>query len=439
MENNNSDNYMRFARKLAGLVKDNWINTVAGIGKSMDKTQYTEFGDYRFMVDQELSKMYVGDGWSKRIISIVPDDMTREWVWIKDDDEHKITKKLQSLGAEKIFNTALRWQRLFAGSIIIVGALDGNDLSEPLNINAVKDVGWLKAISRDQIELSTSIFQDDVKKPGFGKVEKYYLRIRTGINTYNYILVHRSRVLEFFGEPVPEDTPGVDIKLRYWGTSVLQHTFKDISNYASITQGITNIILEFIIGKYKFDNLAEMLAQGQEEKILTRMEIINMTKSIINSVFLGRNEDYIRDTVNVTGLPELMDRFMMNVSSVTGIPVTRLFGRSPAGMNATGESDERIYYDTVRNKQRLDMIPKIQELVNIIAASMKLSKKYYEVEAKPLRQKTEKEEAEIENDYADAELKKAQKYQIYVQNEILSPDQISDHEFPDGEIPDDED
>lgn len=48
------------------------------------------------------------------------------------------------------------------------------------------------------------------------------------------------------------------------------------------------------------------------------------------------------------------------LSALTNIPQTILFGRSPAGMNATGESDFENYYNFIERIQKQDVKEKPQ-------------------------------------------------------------------------------
>ncbi|MFP3681974.1 DUF1073 domain-containing protein, partial [Pseudomonas sp. SIMBA_041] len=60
---------------------------------------------------------------------------------------------------------------------------------------------------------------------------------------------------------------------------------------------------------------------------------------------------------------------MLDISGASEIPVTRLFGRSPAGMNATGESDLQNYYEVVQQQQESTLGPILDKLLPIICMS----------------------------------------------------------------------
>jgi phage-related protein (TIGR01555 family) len=411
---------------------DGWANVLTGLSGKMDKKQFNDFVKGKYLSEDLLSDLYINNGLAKKIIDIIPDDMTRQWISIEDDKDDKIKKKLEFLQAETIFKNALSYQRLFGGSIIIMGIADGRDPSEPVNVNNIKDVFWLYPIEKTEIELSLSKFNTDILSENYGKVELYKVQIEefteNGATTERLIDIHSSRVLEFKGELLPRCYSNYNIEDRYWGISSLQSMWDSLSDLGIAYHNVSNLIQELIINVYKFPQLAEKLAQKDGEKaVINRMEIINMYKSIINGVILDSEEDISRTTANLGNLAEILDRLMMSVSADSGIPLTRLFGRSPAGQNATGESDERIYYDKVKSDQETDMRPALNKLIKYIALSKTINvKDNVQFIFNPLFQMTEKEQAELNDKQADSELKKAQERQIYMMNGVLSGEEVRD-------------
>lgn len=425
---------------------DGWANAMAGLSGLQDKRKMTEYGSFHLVPDQELECIYFGDGLGARIVDMLPDDMTKEWIELSaegsteegggEDDVDDKTKadievvkaEMERLDVENKFNEALKWARLYGGSIIVVGALDGQTLDQPLNIKRISDIDYLRVVDRSDIYLASSIFQMDPMKPGFGSPIVLRVIFYVGTRTI-YQDVHVSRCILFKGRRVPA---GATLELnaweRFWGLSEIQMCYERLRDYGGMMESVVNVIYEFVIGKYKIANLANLLASGQESQITTRMEIINMTKSVIHAVLLGEGEDYTRDSVSLAGIGDILDRGMMNLSAVTGYPVTKLFGRSAAGMNSTGEGDMTNYYDMVAAKQKTKLKPGLRELIKIICAWKKIQTPLT-VNFNPLRQATEAELATIAKDKAQAEFYTAQKYGIYIDKAVLTPDTVFEMEF----------
>ncbi len=70
------------------------------------------------------------------------------------------------------------------------------------------------------------------------------------------------------------------------------------------------------------------------------------------------------------GLAECYQQFIMDIAGAAEIPVTRLFGRSPSGLNATGESDLQNYYEMIAEKQETYLRPIFSKLLPVICMSV---------------------------------------------------------------------
>jgi len=405
------------------MTNDAWANTIAGLSGTGDKFRNgnTVFEEYPWLEDEELTNIWMGEGLGKRIVSSVADDMTRNWFDIEGDENGKIQDELTRLEAKNKINQAVKWARLYRGSIILLGFKDGLDLEHPRGATT-KQIDWMKVYPASRVPVTTTDIVSDPKSPYFEDVEVYKIYTLSG----SIIRAHASRCLVFKGDPVPESSGNIEFKYRYWGMSALQPAWERLSRFAAVEQGISNLLMEFVIGVFKLSGLAEMLAEDGDgsKKVYTRMEIINASKSLINSVLLGEDEEFSRNTANVGGMADLWDRMMMMLSAVTEIPVTRLFGRSPAGQNSTGESDLRNYYDSVKAKQETWLNPPVQDLINWINGYLKQTSTPA-VKWKSVWELTETEK--LANQKTQAETDK-----MYYDMGVLSEQEIRQHRFVDG-------
>lgn len=249
-----------------------------------------------------------------------------------------------------------------------MGYSDGGSLEKPIRNSSKSVINYLKVYEKPRITPVESSLIVDPKSPYYEDYELWNLEKLNGPS----FVVHRSRLLFFKGVPVPKKAEFSDSYTRYWGMSVLQQPWDQIKDLGAANQGVANLLLEFNIGVFKIDGLANILAQNNVEAIKNRIEIINASKSVINSILIGENEEFRRDAAGLGGLSPLLDLFMTSVAGVSGIPTTKLFGKSPAGMNATGESDTRNYYDNVESFQANKMTNPIQTLVNAINKSLQV-------------------------------------------------------------------
>ena len=106
----------------------------------------------------------------------------------------------------------------------------------------------------------------------------------------------------------------------------------------------------------KVAGLDELIkGQGRGHSNLTLDELLqnlDKTKSIYRTIFTGTEGDASRVGVTFAGIPDLMDREAMRLAAIADIPTTRFLAQSPAGMNATGESDMKNYAIHIASMQK---------------------------------------------------------------------------------------
>ena len=83
---------------------------------------------------------------------------------------------------------------------------------------------------------------------------------------------------------------------------------------------------------------------------------------MINAVVLDGEEEWQRIGVDFNGMPEILQMYLQIAAGAADIPVTRFVGMSPAGLNATGESDLANYYDRIHSDQELRLTPALEKL-----------------------------------------------------------------------------
>ena len=427
-------------------VADGWTNVLSGLGGRNDKANRTHFGSFRLILDVELQQMYMGEGLVTRIIDCPAEDMTREWIDLEghlEDDEQEqadmetVSDTLEDLDTEVAFNTALKWKRLYGGALIVMGIIDGKTPDQLVDFNRVRGLSSLRVVDRVDVHIWNSIFDTDVMSPTFGQPLVYDVIFHIGVTRVEQF-VHASRCIPLFGKRVPQNLAYLlNMEHRYWGLSEIQFGYDKLRDFGTITGSTVNIVAEFLIGKYTLDGLKQMLAEGNEQSVISRMEIISMCKSMINAVLLDAGgqggdgaEKFERDSATLTGLPDIIDRFMMIIGGVYGIPVTRLFGRSAAGMDATGENDIAQYFDMIRSEQKTELKPALRKLIAMICAWKKIANPP-DVKFNKLQQMDEEQEAKISQMEAETAKAKMETDTGYITAGVLSPDDVYARDFAD--------
>lgn len=344
---------------------DGLENVVAGLGTDRDKRQYSSWGLPRTLTRMELENMYRSSWLSKRIVNTVADDMTREWRTADFDEESETSAKLdlfeetetQFCVQEKV-NEALRWARLYGGSVIVVGLRGSDNLSKPLNPETVSQgsLRYLHVMDRWRVAPSGEI-DSDLQSPNFG-LPLFYLLAESGIK------VHWTRLIKFDGQKVPYF---VWRQNGMWHDSELQHVVESLMNTDTASASIATMMFEANVDVVKSPSLTDMLStRDGEAKLTKRFQLAAMMKSFNRMLLLDGEEEYEKKGNNFTNLADIWQQFMIDTCGAADIPMSRLFGQSAKGLNATGEGDLKNYYDKIRSDQKKQLKPQLDRLDQVL-------------------------------------------------------------------------
>jgi len=341
--------------------EDGYKNLLSGYGTNRDPSEHTTPQSDTALTRQYVESVYRADGIGRRIVDLPAEEMTRQWVQVQGDDGEDRASELHRLGAKQQFNRALRWAGLYGGAMMVMIADDRQpNLSAPLRERQLRGIEDLLVYDRHQVGWTGQSVSMDPTSRWYGKPETFLVSPISGVP----FTVHRSRVLMFDGDDIPD-------RLRSqndgWGDSRLQAVYRSLSRYAEGMGGTSAILRDFILPVLSMKNLSDMIASGQEDVVKKRLEILGVSRSILNVLLIdAEDEGYEKKASSVSGIDNLLAELKHNISACAGIPQTKLFGRSPAGQNSTGESDIRQWYDTVRGEQEDKMIPQLTELVRLL-------------------------------------------------------------------------
>lgn len=364
---------IRKIKKPATLVHDGFMNamTRTGLG-NLNPISYSGYMYQNLTSNyQMLANMYKSNWIIKRIIDVVAGDMLKEGYditsQITPEDENRIKKLERRLRINQKINEGLCWGRLFggAGGLIVI---DGEEnLEEPIDYDAIglnSFKGILIFDCKHGISPCVELISD-INNIEFGLPEYYEI---TSDNLHS-VRVHHSRILRFEGRRLPAfDRPSNN----YWGMSEIEHTMDELTKRDNVSWNIAMLTFLANIRVLKLFGLESLQGRANADgksNLQSRIEATNMIMNSQGLLVLGEQDDFQSFQYSFAGLGECYDRFMMDISGACEIPVTKLFGRSPAGMNATGESDLTNYYDMIRERQESILRPIYEKLLPIMFIS----------------------------------------------------------------------
>lgn len=406
-------------KKQVNAVKnDGWSNILTFLGvRGKDRTQSNKY-TYDYKLDEnQLMNLYTGDGFAKKIVDIFANEMIREWFTVEGDTDKLILGALDEIDGKCKVTDLIRWARLFGGAVLLLGIDDGQELTEPIDYNNIRKLDYLHVFDRHQVWWTHSdVYTAESKH--FGKPEFYH--INPIVTQQTEIVVHESRIIKMDGEKLPTQRY---VENDYWGDSVLQSVYTQLK-HLGVAYGCTaNIIEDFIQTILSVNNLSDLLASGNDDLIQKRLNIIDTSRHVANTILLDSEESYSKQASSVGGLDGLIDKFTLALASVSNIPATFLMGQSPAGLNATGSSDIRMFYDNIKSEQEDTLRPVLEKIVKIIMLSSEGGFGGRELENwcikfNPLWQLTDMETANLRKTIAETD-------QIYLNTAVLDPSEVA--------------
>lgn len=340
-----------------------WFNPANGLGG-----QRNRFLPDGFIHCRELAQIYDGDWLARKIVQLLPSFALRRGFEIEDaTDSAAILTKFNALNSsirnpDGVLKDGLFKGRLLAGAAIIVGLdSDPKTPAEP----GQGDVRWLDVVRRDQLRLD--LRNEDANSPRFHEAELYGI---VGQHPRAGLSIHASRVILCEGIP-QEDLLFLSRSDGYpfpW-LSVLQPVLRELSNFNLSWSAISHLLQEASMGVMTMNGLIEMLSSEDSAEIDARLSQISQSKSVARTVFLDaqNGETFTRAEVGFTGIAAVIAQVLQVISAAADAPATLVFGTSPAGMNATGESDLTNWYDRVCAYQESTVKPKIERLLSFVA------------------------------------------------------------------------
>lgn len=412
--------------------EDGYVNLLTNYGTRRDSSTAYTYQSAPLVDDQTLTEYYISNGLFSKIIDAPAERAATGGFDLglnNEDLESIVTDALDDVEWETIATEAIKWTRLFGGALGVMLIDDGGTLEQPLNCNRIKSIEEIVLFERPCVEPDyTRIYgySGDGQNLKRRMRDPEYYRVTSQMGSF---IVHESRCLTFRANKLPELTKFQ--QYQFWGVPEYVRIREELRE-TMVSHGYSVRMLERCIqAVHKMGDLAlKMMSDEGEAQVLKRMELVDLARSLFNTVVIDKDgEDYGFQTYTMSGVKDILDGTCNMLSAVTQIPQTILFGRSPAGENATGDSDMENYYGYLGGIQKVVLKPAATRLMDVIFAAAKNIGQIdkvpkFKVEFNPLWKLSDTEEANLDKIRADAAFVRAQTAIQYVTNQVLSPEEV---------------
>ncbi|APA83227.1 DUF1073 domain-containing protein [Francisella tularensis] len=293
------------------------------------------------------------------ICKINSDGMTEKGLKVYSNDDslnnkvQELEKELKRLNVEEILSS-VAYKSLLLGVSYIYPKIknDQDDLENELLYNSTKiskgslqgflvlEPLWTVPIETN----TTNPLVDDFYKP-----KKYSVMGKT---------IDCSRIMRVV---YSELTNILAPLYLFGGISLSQQVLPFVNAYQNTKKEIIKIVSRYNTNILKTNtNAINTISGNSDVKISVAKKMLNRIKNFIllknnHGIFaLNQDEEFQQIQMNLTGLVDILQQQAEAICAVQGIPVSKLFGQAPRGMNATGEHDlENFNQGLKTNRKRM--------------------------------------------------------------------------------------
>lgn len=420
------------ANKVKTAVRDGWENVFTGLGVEGKDKRTGGRARYRKFAQRELEFLHDSDDIAKKVVNLIPDKGTKRWIEHKipeNEGGKELIKKIvddeERLQVRKKFKQAWAWGRLYGGAVVYISVEDGLEPHEPLNFNRITKINSLTVLHRH--ELSRTMIETDIDSPDYGLPKGYTVSGKSSIKAISGTPeIHRSRLLFFHGSPLSQNQFEAN---DYWHDSVLVVLHDILRDYNAAYSSVAHTVQDFNINILKLKNLAEIIASDEDDLVMSRLKLMNLSKSILGSIVLDAEDEGMENlTTQLTGLKDVLGKLDDRLVIATGMPHTIVLGEGASGtLSGKGESEEKNFNSLIEDEQtevledNLNFFHKIQLAAKQGPTNGRVPKSH-SWKFVPLTQPGEKEVVEIKNIQAKTD-------DIYLKHSVLSANEVATSRF----------
>lgn len=372
------------------------LNTLTGLGGEADKSNYLIPKSTTRFAQPWLDDL--AQEWPlSEICRALPEAATSKWCELTfsqgDDDQQEVVEAFSGyrnrVGAiEKadldrdddelssdaaVFGEALFLANCYHGAAIVMSIDDGRPPWEPVDLKNIKSIRSIEPMDSFQVFPDLTTTWNPLKAThyqiffsGLG-AEAFASSLSEGVArgaAGAYLKVHKSRVIRLPGQRL---TPSARRMNRGWDGSMIEKCWESYSRWESAQSEVQALIADYSLFVYKMAGFAEMVTEeGAEADLSKRIATFRMMANMAGGLILDKEDEDVQFVTRQFGnLDTLVAGFRDSLIGVSGLPHTILFGESPSGLGATGESEQRTWAGQVSTYQAT-LKPRIKRLYRLI-------------------------------------------------------------------------
>lgn len=356
--------------------RDGFSNPMARLGVGTPSLiESTMYPMQRLTKNYNLLTSLYREHWIiRRIIDVIPADMVKNWITLTTGVEPKLLRKvdltLRKTQLIQKIREGMQWARLYGGAIgVLLVKGQGDSLKEPLSLADILpgDFCGMMVLDRWNNVIPSSEYVTDITSPEYG-LPKYY-RITNTLSGES-VNIHHSRCVRFIGNDLPYWESQTE---DGWGASVIESVFDELKKRDNVSWNIAQLTFMASLRVLKMNDLGQLLSatdRASQEELYSTIQAQNWLMSNMGLQVIDAADGIESHQYTFGGMADVYKQFMEDIAGAAQIPATKLFGRSPEGMNATGASDLQNYYDMIGQEQESKLRPVLNKILPVLCMSV---------------------------------------------------------------------
>ncbi|CAI3933583.1 DUF1073 domain-containing protein [Commensalibacter communis] len=226
--------------------------------------------------------------------------------------------------------------------------------------------------------------------------------------------IHASRLLTTITNPVPDVMKPA---YNFGGVPFAFMCKPYVDNWLRTRQSVSDLIKSFSVMVLKTD-LSQLLSTGCSElnKRAALMAAYRDNRGL--QIVDKETEEFTNVSASLSGLDKLQAQSQEHMAAVSGIPLVKLLGVTPSGLNASSDGEIRTFYDRISAIQESNLRPVLSKILKLIQLNL-----YGKVEDNisftfnPLWQLDALQQSTVD-------LNQAQTLDVFSQTNTLKPEEI---------------
>lgn len=336
----------------------------------------------------------------RAMASALATETTRKWIEFTskaDDDGERIAAieaEFTKLNVRNLIATCVTQDAFFGRAQIFID-LRGADVQSPLILDArtVPKGSLVRLSAVEAIWTTPNAYNaQDPSRADFYVPTGWFM-----LGTE----VHATRMLTIITRPMPNILMPA---FNFGGISLSQLAEPYVNNWLRTRQSVADLIYNFSITCLKTS--MDQVLQGDDDgtNVFKRADLFNATRSNRGLMLLDKDrEELTQVNTPLSGLHELQAQSQEQMCAVSRTPAIVLTGISPGGLNASSDSEIRVYYDWINAQQEAFWRAPLEVILKVVQLSL-----YGDIDHDigfnfvPLYQPTPTEAATVRKSDADA-------------------------------------